>query len=164
MIILLLTAIVLFTSCDKEDKEPDPVTVAEFLGNYSIGEGSYRVLLDTNGTPIASEQASIAGETMNVRLGNGDTLIITSPTLGVIKVLPSVSGQQVNLAMPEQPYNGSLNVTGGDATLRTSEQFHFKKESDGKKFINSNSGNGIIMFTMRAGNKYQVSIRRTGLT
>jgi hypothetical protein len=152
-----------FSSCEKTD-EPDPLTIAEFLGNYSIGEGSYSAPLDSNNQPILTERTDIAGEVLTVTQGTGDTLILSSPTLGSIKVIPAISGERVNLNMPDQPYNGSLDITGGGATLSTTENFHFRKEKDNKKFFDSNSGNGNITMTMRAGNKYQVSIRRTGVS
>jgi hypothetical protein len=154
-----------FSSCEKT-VEPTPLTIAEFLGNYSIGEGSYSVPLDSNDAPILTERTDISGEVLTVTRGTGDTLILSSPTLGSIKVIPSISGERVNLNIPDQPYNGSLNITGGEATLSTTENFHFRKEQDNKKFLDSNSGNGNITITMarRALNKYQVSIRRTGVT
>jgi hypothetical protein len=152
-----------FSSCEKTD-EPDPLTIAEFLGNYSIGEGSYSVPLDSNNQPILTERTDIAGEVLTVTKGTGDTLILSSPTLGSIKVMPAISGDRANLNMPDQPYNGSLDITGGGATLSTTENFHFRKEKDNKKFFDSNSGNGNITMAMRAGNKYQVSIRRTGVS
>jgi hypothetical protein len=163
--IIAFPMVMFFSSCEKT-AEPDPLTIAEFLGTYSIGNGSYSVPLDSNNEPILTERTDIAGEVLIVRQGTGDTLILISRTLGSIKVIPTISGQRVNLNMPNQPYNGSLNITGVGATLSTTENFYFFKEKDNKKFFDSNSGNGNIMITllMRPGNRYQVSIRRTGVS
>jgi hypothetical protein len=155
---------ILFYSCKKTSEPEKPLTIAEFLGTYSIGNGSYSAPLNDNNEPILNESNNIAGETLTVTRGTGDTLILSSPTLGSIKAIPSISGDRVNLNIPNQPYNGSLDVTGGGGDLITTENFYFHKEQNDKKFLNSNSGNGNMRVLMRALNKYQVSIRRTGVT
>lgn len=100
---------------------------------------------------------------MTVSAGTADTMILTSITLGTIAVIGTPADQSVNLSMPDQPYNGYFNQTGEEATLKTTESFFFTKQPDGKKFFDSKSGKGNIMVFTRAGNKYQVGFRRTGL-
>ncbi|MDW8348628.1 MAG: hypothetical protein RML94_16820, partial [Bacteroidia bacterium] len=99
-----------------------------------------------------------------VQKGSGDTLILKSPTLGTVKVKGTVVGNKVNLQISPQEYTGSLRPSVATGIISTTELFYFIKENNGKKYLDSNSGNGIFNITLsRAGNKYQVAIRRTGV-
>jgi len=155
--------IVFLSSCEEDNKdEIQPVTVAEFIGKYLIGAGSFWVPLDQNGNPILTEKRSIEGDTMIVERGLGDTLLLRTPTLGKVKTLPRVDGQKVNLTIPNQSYNGFLDFTGGGGTLQTTEQFYFEKAQDGKKFFDSNSGIGKFRITMRTGtSRFEAQLRRS---
>lgn len=169
LLALLGVMLGLFIGCEKDKDNPSgnnsvPVNISDFVGNYRIGNGSYTVPLDANNNPILSEKRDISGELLEVRRGNGDTLILVSVTLGEVKAKGIVKGQQVELQIEEQRYIGNLNPMGDSASIYTPEVFYFDRGSDGKKFFDSRSGNGrwdIIMG--RAGNKYQVAIRRTGV-
>ncbi len=164
---LILSSVLLFcVSCSKDDDDNQvkPVDIAEFVGQYPMGKGSYRAPLTPRGELLEVEKQSIEGEIVNVSRGKGDTLILSSETLGTIKVLAKVEGQRVNLTIPEQFYNGYFNFTGSEGfTIKTDESFFFAKEPKGKYF-DSKSGNGVFEVSAKAaGNRYQVGIRRTGI-
>ncbi|MCS7029867.1 MAG: hypothetical protein NZ519_14010 [Bacteroidia bacterium] len=174
---LLFLSLVVFgwfvVGCKKDDDNPAPsIKIDEFLGDYALGQGSFYVMLDANNNELPGERRDISGEIVKVSRGQGDTLILSSPTLGSIKaafVLHTSSGNpRVNLTIPQQVYSGNIHPAGLRGTLFSISSLFFEKVNGGK-FLDVLGGERLNIVInnptgrTKRGNRYQVSIIRGGI-
>jgi len=158
IVAIVAVAFILLSSCTEDAVKS--IDINDFIGNYTLGDSSYSVPLDASGKPILTEMRSFSKELVSLSRGKGDTLILSSPTIGNIKSTPKVDGDKLRLNIPEQPYDGILNPAGEDLRIKPVDNFYFGKRTGGDKFFDAEPGKGRFeVRAMGGGKKYELQVR-----